>query len=218
MRILRFYWQSTKHLNYRGYIYVWANILWIALTVLIITAPAAWAGLMILTYRSHTRIQVTLDDFWDGFKVHFWRATVNGIVTLLIILINVSNLLTYSPINWFGRLASFVWFFTLILWIGVQLYLWTVIEELKKPSLLLAYRNALVMVLRNPLFTVSILWIVALILILSFALPPILILLTGSTISILGVGGALNCFKQAGIDYDSEHDISIEQRLKNTIT
>ncbi|MEO1286758.1 MAG: DUF624 domain-containing protein, partial [Chloroflexota bacterium] len=71
MRILRFYWQSAKHLNYRGYVYIWANLLWIALSLLVITAPAAWAGLSVLAHRSHTKRQVTLDDFWDGFKQYF---------------------------------------------------------------------------------------------------------------------------------------------------
>ena len=211
MRILRFFWQSAKHLNYRGYIYVWANLLWIALTVLFITAPAAWAGLSILVHRSFTRRQVTLDDFWEGFKQHFWIATLNGFITLVVLVINITNLLAHKPVGIVGNLMTILWLVALLLWCGIQLYLWGIYEELKVPSLWLAYRNAFVMILRNPIFTVSILVMIMLILILSFVLPPLWILLTGSMLSILGTGGALDCLRQAGFT-NPEHHILMEQK------
>src|SRR5690606_15776417 len=114
MRVLHVLWQIVKHLNYRGYIYVWANLLWIALTLCIITAPAAWAGLMILTYRAHTQAQVNFDDFWDGFKKHFWRAMLNAVISLVIIIVNISNLLNYSPVNLFGNMIALLWILSLI--------------------------------------------------------------------------------------------------------
>ena len=215
MRILRFFWQSAKHLNHRGYIYVWANLLWIALTVLIVTAPAAWTGLSILAHRSHTRRQVTLDDFWEAFKQHFRAATLNGFITLIIVVVNVTNLLSYSPVDMIGNVIVLLWFVALLLWMLIQLYLWAIYEELKKPSLWLAYRNAFVMVFRNPLFSVSVLFLSIFVLLLSIALPPLLILLTGSMLAILGTGGALNCLKQAGF-HNPEHHIPVEQNKFNS--
>ena len=211
MRVLHFYWQSIKHLNHRGYIYVWANLLWIALTLLIITAPAAWAGLMILAHRSHTRLQVNLDDFWDGFKRYFWRATLNGILTLLVFVVNLSNLITYTPVDWFGNLIAMVWFLALIIWIGIQLYLWILIEEMERPSLFQAYRNAFIMVIRNPVFTLILIIVVMLVMIISVTLPPLLILLMGSAMAILAAGGALDCLDQAGYT-NPEHHKPLEQK------
>ena len=207
MDVLRVYWASIKHLNHRGYIYVWANLLWIALTILIVTAPAAWAGLMVLTHRSHTRIRVSLDDFWEGFKQHFWRATLNGIITALIFIINISNLLSYTPVDWFGNLLAMVWFLTLLIWMGIQLYLWAIIEEMENPSLWLAYRNALLMVIRNPVFTLGLFPFVFFLLIIGIAIPPFLLLLSGSGIAILGVSGTLNRLRAAGFANPSHHTL-----------
>lgn len=209
MGVLKVYWHSIKHLNHRGYIYVWANLLWIALTISIVTAPAAWVGLIVLTHRSHTRIRVSLDDFWDGFKQHFWRATINGIITLLIFIINISNLLSYTPVDWLGGLLAMFWFLTLLVWIGVQLYMWAIIEEMETPLLWLAYRNALLMVVRNPLFTLGLLPFVFLLLIIGIAIPPFLLLLSGSGIAILSVSGTLNRLRAAGF-VNPSHDTLID--------
>ncbi|MEM9952965.1 MAG: YesL family protein [Chloroflexota bacterium] len=210
MRILRFYWQSAKHLNYRGYVYIWANLLWIALSLLVITAPAAWAGLSVLAHRSHTKRQVTLDDFWDGFKQYFWIASLNGVITFLIFVVNLSNLVNYTTNGFIGTMIVLVWVTALLLWSAIQLYLWSTYEELKEPSLWLAYRNAFVMVMRNMIFTTFVLVGVVLTLLLSIILPPLIILLTGSMLAILGTGGALNCLRQAGF-HNPEHHNPIEQ-------
>ncbi len=212
MRIVRVYWQSIKHLNYRGYIYVWANLLWVVLTILVVTAPAAWVGLMVLTHRANTRTRVTLDDFWDGFKIHFWRATLNGVISLLVFGINISNLLAYTPVDWLGNVIAMIWFLTLLIWIGMQLYLWTIIEEMATPSLWLGYRNAFLMVVRNPFITLALIIVTLITLIVSIFLPPLILLLTGSIITVFAVIATLNCLQHAGYQ-NTEHHIPIENRI-----
>ncbi|MGB7340703.1 MAG: DUF624 domain-containing protein [Phototrophicaceae bacterium] len=212
MRIVRVYWQSIKHLNYRGYIYVWANLLWVVLTILVFTAPAAWVGLMVLTHRANTRTRVTLDDFWDGFKIHFWRATLNGVISLLVFGINISNLLAYTPVDWLGNVIAMIWFLTLLIWIGMQLYLWTIIEEMATPSLWLGYRNAFLMVVRNPFITLALIIVTLITLIVSIFLPPLILLLTGSIITVFAVIATLNCLQHAGYQ-NTEHHIPIENRI-----
>jgi len=212
MRVLHVLWQIVKHLNYRGYIYVWANLLWIALTLCIITAPAAWAGLMILTYRAHTQAQVNFDDFWDGFKKHFWRAMLNAVISLVIIIVNISNLLNYSPVNLFGNMIALLWILSLIVWLSIQLYLWVIIEESETPSLWLAYRNALVMTIHNPLLTLVLCGLTLLTILLSIFLPPLFILLTGSIITIIGVAGALECLKRAGYE-NLQHQNPLDNQI-----
>lgn len=211
MDSLRIYWRGIQHLNHRGYIYIWANLLWIGLSIPIVTAPAAWAGLMILSHRAHTQIQVNLDDFWDGFKQHFRRALLNGVISFGIFYINIANLLSFTPVDWFGVMIIMFWISALCLWVGVQLYLWTILEEMKQPNLWGAYRNAGVMVLRNPFFTLSLLIGVLITLVLSLAVPPLLILLCGSVMAILGTGGALHCLRRAGY-HNPEHHVPLEDR------
>lgn len=210
MDLLRLYWRSLKHLNRRGYIYVWANLLWVGLSLPVVTAPAAWAGLIVLTHRSHTQCQVSLSDLWDGFKRHFWRAMLNGVITLLVVLVNVSNLLSYDATDWLGLFFKALWLMALLVWLSVQLYLWSIMEELERPSLWLAYRNALLMVLHNPFFTLGLLPVIAVCVVISFILPPLLMLLSGSIIAIIAVAAALRNLERSGYQNPGHH-IFIEE-------
>lgn len=211
MDLLRFYWRSLRHLNHRGYIYVWANLFWIGLSLPIITAPAAWAGLIVLTHRSHTQLQVSVSDLWDGFKQHFWPALLNGIITLLIVLINVTNLLSYDAVGWLGLFFKALWIAALLVWFGVQIYLWPIMEELENPSLWSAYRNAFLMVLRQPFFTLGLLPVIGFWLLLGFVLPPLLLLLSGSMIAILSVSAALRNLERAGY-HNPDHHVFFKER------
>lgn len=201
MTILKLYWDSLRHLNQRGYLYIWANLLWIALTALVITAPAAWAGLSILTHKVHTQAQVSLDDFWQGFRQHFWRALLLGLISLLIALINITNLLFVDSDNLL--LLSFLrlfWIATLLIWFSSQFFFWTLWEEMAEPSIFLVLRNSLIMCLRHPFILLSLWLVLGLVGIFSIAMPPAIILLSGSVIAIFFTQTALYALARAGYD------------------
>ena len=199
MALLHIYWQSIKHLNHRGYIYVWANLFWIALTLPIVTAPAAWAALNVLAHRARTRPSVNMDDFWEGFRSHFKRSLLNGLLTLCIVIINISNLLGYS--NQTGLIMMvmrLVWLLTLLIWFSAQLYLWTILEEMETPTYWLGLRNALVMVIRTPITSLLLTFTASILFAFSIAFFPLMMLLTGSLIAILGVHAVLHHLHAAG--------------------
>ncbi|HRL13955.1 MAG TPA: DUF624 domain-containing protein [Aggregatilineales bacterium] len=200
MAVLRVYWRTLKHISLRGYVYVWANLFWVLLTVPIVTAPAAWAGLARLSHAAHTRPTVSLSDFWDGFRAHFWRGLILGAVTALIVVVNVSNLLAYASDD--GALMPFLraaWITAIIFWLSLMLYVWVIFEEMEQPTLIGGLRNALIMVLRSPFFTLGLWPGIILLAVLSTIFFPAWLLLTGSTIAALGTTAVLDRLEAAGL-------------------
>jgi uncharacterized membrane protein YesL len=198
MAILNVYLKTIQHLNERGYIYVWANLLWIALTLPVITAPAAWAGLAHLTHCAHTARQVSLSDFWEGFRANFWRGLVIGLITVVILMINVTNFLAFQPANPLVMTTlRAIWIGTILIWFSIQLYMWVLLDEMANPTLIGALRNAAVMVALNPLFTLGLWPGILIIAILSTVLTPAWLLLTGSMIAVLGTTAVLDRVREA---------------------
>jgi uncharacterized membrane protein YesL len=185
---LRAVWRGLRHLNHQGYIYIWANVLWVACSLPIITAPAAWAGLVAMSHVAHEGPTATVRDFWDGFRANLRRGLVLALLNALVIVVNVSNLIAYQrqPGVEFMALRLF-WLAALLLWFVFQLYLWPLFYEMETPTLVGAARNALVMMVLNPLFTLG-LWLgILLIAVVSTVLVASWLLLTGSLIAAIGV-------------------------------
>jgi uncharacterized membrane protein YesL len=202
---VRFWWRTLKHFNLRGYLYIWANLGFVVLSLPLLTMPAAWAALVRLSHLAQTTPHVELGDFWDAFKENFWRATALGLVTILLLLINRSNLYAYrAETGLFIWLLRGLWLSTLFIWFSLQIYLWPLFYEMKNPQLLPALRNAFFMLLRNPLFT-SGLWLAMLLIgFLSSILPVAWILLTFSFFACLSASATLDRLKAAG-HHNPEH-------------
>ncbi len=202
---LRVWWRALRHVMVRGYIYVWANLCWAGLSLPIITAPAAWAGLVRMSHLAHTSRSADLTDFWQGFRDNLRPTLLLGLVNAAIIVVNLVNLWNYRfDSSLTVSLMRLVWLSVLVVWFSVQLYLWPIYYEMEKPTLTGALRNAALMVLLNPLFTLT-LWPGILILgaISTFLGAPWL-LLTGGIFASLAVAAVLNRLKAAGFN-NPEH-------------
>jgi uncharacterized membrane protein YesL len=208
MSILRVYGRTLLNLNLRGFLYVWANLLFFLLCLPVITAPAAWAGLIRLSHRVQTQPNPSLDDFWQGFREHFWRSSGLGLISLLIVILNISNFLAYSGAS--GLLATLmrgVWIGIPLLWFSLLLYVWPLLEEMQEPNLRGALRNAFFMFLQNPFFTLALWPVVLLLFFLSFMLPVAFALITMSSIATLSSCATLDRLKAAGYQNPEHYQI-----------
>lgn len=206
---LRVVWRALRHLNHRGYVYIWANFAALLCSLPIITAPAAWAALVKLSYQAHLSPTTDLDDFKDGLKENLRRGLLMGVLNLIVVGINVVNLMGYTGQS--GTLVGvmrFVWVGTLAVWFSVQFYMWPIFYHMEQPALLGAMRNALVMIYLNPFFTLMLWLIIALILAASTALVAAWALLTLSTLAVIAteavfdrLGVAVLLLEQSGDEH-----------------
>lgn len=196
---MRFLWETLKHFNLRGYLYIWANLAFVAVSLPLLTIPAAWAALVRLSHLAQTSPHADIHDFWLAFRENFWRGTLLGFISALLLLTNLGNLYAYraetGALIWILR---GLWIATLFVWFSVQLYVWPLYFEMETPRLITALRNALLMLLLNPLFTLGLWLIIAIVAFLSSLLPVTWILLTVSFLACLSASATLNRLQAAG--------------------
>jgi hypothetical protein len=197
---LRAWWQGLRHFEHRGYIYIWANVFWFVLSLPLITAPAAWAGLMYMSHRAYYSPSANVNDFWEGFKSQLKPTLPLVFVNFFFVGFGVGNFWLYrGQTGPFLDLLRVIWLIGLIGWLTVQLYLWPLYYEMAQPMLWGAVRNAVVMLLLNPGFTIG-LWLgIALMLVLSTFFGVPWLLLTGSALAAVANSAVVNRLQVAGI-------------------
>jgi hypothetical protein len=123
-----------------------------------------------------------------------------GVVNLVVVGINLSNLLAYrfDPGLGFGVLQG-VWAGTILVWFVVQGYAYPLFFEMAQPNILGAFRNAVVMVLRNLLFTLGLWTGIAAIAAISTVLIAAWGVVTGGVIAAITVGAIYDRLAVAGL-------------------
>ncbi len=198
---LRVCWQGVRHWNRRGYLYVWANVFWALLTVLIVTAPAAWAGLTRLSYVAHRQPLVSLDDFWQGVRENLLRSIPLAAINVLLVVTTYSNLASYADEPGLGFLfLRGVWVLSLILWLLAQFFGWCFFYAMKKPTFIGGLRNAVVMMINHPLFCAGVTVGVLLVGALSTMLAAAWFLITGGILVSIANSAVQDRLRLAGIE------------------
>lgn len=201
-----------RHFFAQNYVYVWGNVIWVVFTLLIIPAPAAWAGLTWMSYHAHRHPSPELGLVWQGIKQYFWKTLPFSIIGIVVVVINVSNLMVYRESSDGGvNVLRVFWAAILGIWFAVQLYAFPLLHAMKTPTLLGAYRNTGVMMLQNPLFTLGIWGVAAGVIAFSvfFGFIPFL-LITGGALAAIGNTAVQNRLRAAGIEPTPSEPDSIE--------
>jgi len=190
---LRALWRGINVFERFGPTFIIANVVALFCSIPLITLPAALGGLFRMGYVAQTSPTVHLDDFWQGFRAHFVRGLMLGMLNLLVIGILIANF------SFFARqtgavfvLLRLVWLIILLVWLAMQFYFWPILEEMEQPDVLKGLYNAAVMVLQNPYFTLVFLIGVLIILLVSVLVVVPLALLTLSMLSCISSAAVLN--------------------------
>lgn len=200
---LRAWWRGLRHLNHRGYIYIWANVLCLLLMLPLVTAPAAWAGMIRMSRAAYLSPAADVHEFWAGFRENLRRGLLLGVVNILVVIVTWVNLTAYrTETGLFFNVARITWTLALLLWITMQLYLWPIFYEMETPSLRGAMRNALVMIVLNPLFTLGFMIGVALIVAFSSVFVVAWGLLTFGAIAAVSTAAVFDRLEAAGFRKD----------------
>jgi uncharacterized membrane protein YesL len=141
-----------------------ANILWLLLSLLIVTWPAATAGLFYLVRRV---VQEELDsplqearlaDFWHGLRQYWLRSSVLSIIDLTGLGMIAVALVFYGgstrePLRWLVGPIGLIG----LAWITAQLYVYPLLLERAGSRPWEIMREALLMALGYPLSSLSLL-------------------------------------------------------------
>jgi hypothetical protein len=197
---LRAVWRGLRHLNQAGYIYVWCSVAWALLSLPIVTAPAAWAGLIRLSWTAQRQPTAGWDDFWAGFRAHLLRGAILAVCNLAFWLVWLSNWAAYGAqpgVEW--SLLRGLWLLTGASVILIQVYGGVLYHAMTRPTVIGAFRNGAVMLVRNPLFSLGVLIGFAAIIALSTLLPLAWLLITGGALAAVSVRAVIDRLQRAGI-------------------
>ncbi len=130
------------------------NLLWIVFSLLVISAPAATAGLYYATNQLAHRHAISWRTFLDGFRQHLWLGCRWGLVNLFALTLLGVNVWFYGQLEmWWTDLAQGLFIGIMVLWILLQVYTFPLLLEQEDHRMAIALRNSLVLFLKYPGFS-----------------------------------------------------------------
>ncbi len=158
------------------FLMVGVNLMWGLLAIPIITLFPATMGAYYLTSAKAQGRRIEFDLFWQGFRQYFGKSWALGAINTVITVLLVVNILFYiQQPNWLFYL-TIIWLYLLILWIGILIYVFPLALEQDNKSVRLIYRNAVLLAMGRPVFTLVIAILSVLLLAASIVLSPLLLL------------------------------------------
>jgi uncharacterized membrane protein YesL len=141
-----------------------ANLLWLALSLPIVTWPAATAGLFALMRQvvreelGEATHDAHFGDFWEGFRQHGRRSSLLTVIDLAAMITIAVALLFYirspaEPLRWLTGPIALVG----LVWLAAQLYVYPLLIQRTGSSALEILREALLMAIGYPLSSLSLL-------------------------------------------------------------
>lgn len=129
----------------------------VVITVLLL--PLATVGMFCVTNRSAHGKAVHVSDLFDGVKRFWWRSWIWFLATAAVLFMVIWSLLFYTNLvaGYIKFLVGGFWLGVGLVWGLMQIYFWPLMIEQAKPSILRAWRNAFVLVIREPLFVLVLL-------------------------------------------------------------
>lgn len=133
------------------------NLLWMLLTVLVITAPPAWLALFYVGNRMAREEVVDPGDFLLALRRYFWTSWQWALVNLAVVgFLYADVVLSRRVFPEESRLLVQSFYAALLVaWSFLQLYALPFLFEQEQPSVLQALRNGAVMFGRNISFSVA---------------------------------------------------------------
>lgn len=192
---LRAVLRALNDVRQQGYIYIWANLAFVALSLPLFTMPAAYAALCKVAHQTQTepRSPEPLELFWETFKSLLWTALPWGLVMAGTAFIIVTNMVAYAGISGVPIQAlRMTWLLGMLFWIAVLLFTWPIFYEMAEPTVWGATRNAAVLVLRNPFFTVAVIVIVLILSIVSTLAIVAWLLLSFGAVAAIGSAAVID--------------------------
>jgi uncharacterized membrane protein YesL len=141
----------------------------------VLPAGPALAGLFAMAFKVADGRAVKFGDFFTGMRAYArpgWA--VVGVATLTLLLI-VYNLGFYANVsNLLGGVMLGLWLYGLVFWLGLLVYAPALVVLQDTPSLRLVARNAFLMALGRPIFTlITMVLMLAIVLVSAFLMVPV---------------------------------------------
>jgi len=133
-------------------------VFWATVGIALLVVPMAAAGIVYVTSRTANGNAVHVYDFFQGIKRYWWRSWIWLLVNALVLFLVYISTGFYTNLTsgFFKILVGGFWLGVGLVWVMMQLYFWPMIIAQHTPSISRAWRNAFVLVVREPLYSLAI--------------------------------------------------------------
>lgn len=155
-----------------------ANVLALLLCVPVVTAPPALAGLHNLGFYVVTEKRVEFGQFWEGFRAYFvdsWKLAGLNLLAFGILGVDVWFYLGRVQGAW--QILGYVGIWMLLIWAVAQLYAFPLLARQAERNFGQVIKNAVLLTLAHPVFSLTVAVLLILLLALSIVLPILFILI-----------------------------------------
>ncbi|MEA3409473.1 MAG: DUF624 domain-containing protein [Candidatus Eisenbacteria bacterium] len=207
-------WSTYDHIG----LLVLANLLWVALCLPVVTAPAATAGLFHLTREIARGGDASLLDFFTGFRTRFFAAFRLGLVDLAALLVLWVNVDFYSHMRGGAAIpgmilaAAMVWVAAFFLLMHAHLYPLLAGGESSLRQLL---RKSALLTLDNLAFTMGITFQALSLSILCVVTGAGLVLISGSSVAVLLTTGHRELLRKYSDDPERSPELPETRTLRD---
>lgn len=158
------------------FLMVGVNLMWALLALPVVTLFPASMGAAYLTYEKVHGRRVEFELFWKGFRSMFGKSWALGAINTVVTVLILVNILFYlQQPSWLFYL-TIIWLYVLLIWMGIIVYVFPLAIEQDDKSIKLIYRNAALLALGRPVFTLIIALVQIILLAASIVLSPLLLL------------------------------------------
>lgn len=180
MKALPIMWRIIKAAYEDLFLVVGISVLWWAGAILIVTAAPATAGIHAVANRLANYRRSATEFFWSEAKRYPGRAWIMLGTILIGFVLIVFNIWFYTNSSGWLRVVSIIWWWILLFYLMLTQYLFPLLCQQDEPSIRTAMRNAVVLTLRAPLYTLlALLFQVVLVILCGALLAPVILLLPG---------------------------------------
>lgn len=174
----RIVWQSIRNEYEELMVFVPLSMVWWLCALVVILLPPATVGLVYLANEIAHERRIGWRMALEGARLFFWRSWLVFLVSLVGTAVLTINVLFYLNLDNILRYVTILWIYVLLIWLTAQVYVFPLLVVMEEPRVLVIYRNALLLALSQPLFTVLLLIIMVVLTVFSALIPIFLILIT----------------------------------------
>ncbi|HUX75529.1 MAG TPA: YesL family protein [Anaerolineae bacterium] len=188
----RVFWEALKEFWDELFLLMLMNVVTVLLVIPVVTFPPALAGLWGAANLVAKGRAIHWSDYFEGFRRYFWKAWGLALLNILVAVILFTNIRFYTPANVPFDISPSVsqWiqaFFVgmALLWVIVQMYPLALLFEQEDQRLRVALRNAAVLLITNPGFTIVLLLLLLIVAAISTAIPLLWFMVTVALLAVV---------------------------------
>ncbi len=184
---------------WRAALYFYDDLfLWLGLSILqglalvtIILAPPVAMGINAVGNERAREKRINFDLFKDGFRTYFWSSYKYLLIWVAVAALLGANMYFYADrLQGWLRYLTFLWFYLALFWVSILPYLFPIFLETETPTILIVYRNTMLLALSKPLYTLFLLLQIAILVLLTRYIPILLFIIFPAMTVLMGNLGA----------------------------